>query len=246
MTGYSSNGKGPHGTTEAEPPPTALPILAQPLPDPPPPTPRAAPPGWPVGAAWAGIITLVTIVVFILGSILIPSGLTGQVAAIILSSALVAGAQWVVVRGRIPPAAATRWFSATAAAYTVAWLVGSFCFRTGAANVPVESFTRPESTTFFFPLVLGMTGALVGGLVAAMQWPALRLIHPAPRWRELALSAWLLAHLVAGAVAGAATALTRTAGGTIALAGLVAGLILGGITGLALVAILRAVPRRET
>ena len=240
MTTYT-NGKGPHIESEPELPPTDLPILAQPPPEavPPPPT----PPGWPLWAAWTGLTTGVAAVIFVGGSVLFATGLVGQVAAIIATSALVAGAQWAVVRRRIPPPAATRWFSATAAAYTVAWLVGGFCFRTGAANVPVESFTRPESTTFFFPLVLAMTGALVGGLVAAMQWPALRLIHPSGRWRELALSAWLLAHLVAGAGGGAIAALTQVAGGTIALAGLATGLLVGAITGLALVALLRAVPR---
>ena len=227
MTTYSSNGKGPHTAAEPEPPP---------LP------PAPAPPGWPLWAAWTGITATVTAVIFVAGSVLFPLGLVGQVATIIATSALIAGAQWLGIRRRVPPPAAERWFSATAAAYTVAWLVGGFCFRTGAANVPPESFTRPESTTFFFPLVLAMTGALVGGLVAAMQWPALRRVHPAPRWRELALAAWLLAHLVAGAAGGAAAALTQVAGGTVALAGLVTGLLIGAITGLALVALLRAVP----
>ena len=233
MTPYSSNGKGPHTETEPEPPPTALPILARPNP----------PPGAPLWVAWTAITTGVAAVLFVAGSVLFAAGLAGQVAAIIGGSALIAGAQWLVVRHRIPPAAAQRWLTATAGAYTAAWLVGGFCFRTGAANVPPESFTRPESTTFFFPLILAMTGALAGGVVAALQWPALRLIDPTPRWREPALAAWLLAHLVAGAVAGAATALTQVAGGTIALAGLVAGLLTGAITGLALVALLRTANR---
>ena len=235
MTPYSSNGKDPHTATEPEPPPTALPILARPNP----------PPGWPLWTAWTAITAGVAAVLFVAGSVLFATGLVGQVAAIISGSALVAGAQWLVVRRRLPPAAAQRWFSATAGGVTAAWLIGGFCFRTGAANVPVESLTRPESTTFFFPLILAMTGALAGGVVAALQWPALRLIDPTPRWREPALPAWLLAHLVAGAVAGAATALTQVAGGTIALAGLVAGLLTGAITGLALVALLRTA-KRET
>jgi hypothetical protein len=227
MTTYSSNGKGPHTAPEPEPPP---------------PPPAPAPPRRPLWAARTGLTAPVTAGIFVAGSVLFPLGLAGQVGTIIATSALVAGAQWLVIRGHVPPAAATRWWSATAAAYTVAWLAGGFCFRTGAANVPPESFTRPESTTFFFPLVLAMTGALVGGLVAALQWPALRLVDPAPRWRELALAAWLFVHLVAGAAAGAAAALTQVAGGTIALAGLVTGLLVGAITGLALVALLRAVP----
>jgi hypothetical protein len=237
MTAYSANGKGPHTTTETElePPPPGPPDV---VPPPPPP----APPGWPLWLAWTGLTDGVAAVVFVAGRVLFPAGLGGQVATIIATSALVAGAQWAVVRRRVPSAAAQRWWSATAAAYTIAWLVGGFCFRTGAANVPVESFTRPESTRFFFPLVLAMTGALVGALVAALQWPALRRVHPRGRWRELALSAWLLAHLVAGAIGGAAAALTQVAGGTIALAGLVTGLLIGAITGLALVALLRAVP----
>jgi hypothetical protein len=229
MTPYSSNGKDPHTETAPEPPPTALPILARPNP----------PPGWPLWAAWTAITAGVAAVIFVAGSVLFAAGLAGQVAAIIGGSALLAGAQWLVLRRRLPSAAAGRWFSATAGGVTAAWLIGGFCFRTGAANVPVESFTRPESTTFFFPLILAMTGALAGGVIAALQWPALRLIDPTPRWREPALAAWLLAHLVAGAVAGAATALTQVAGGTIALAGLVAGLLTGAITGLALVALLR-------